>query len=408
MTDQSRGGRGTSSRTRAIGSVLKETASDWMQDNAMRLSAALSLYTLLSLAPLLVISIKVVSVVAGTKDAAKTQIIQQVQSLMGPQSAEAVKPMIENGGKHGTGVVATIVSTILLVFSATGVFVELQDSMNTIWGVKPRPNQGIMNFIRTRLLSVGMVFGVGFLLLVSMILSTVLASLAKYLGGDVKWLTILIDVGVSFAVVFLLFAGIFKFLPDVKLAWEHVWSGALLTAVLFTLGKYGLTLYFKYGTPTSAFGAAGSLAAVLLWVYYSAFILFFGAEFTKVWSLRKDGKIVPDDHAVQVTEEDRARTGIPTDKRMQKAVSDRPERTGTRTGGPTDLHDGRDNGISSAPRLTAAGYVLGAAGLALGVVVGRTRKTLPPTAVADNVNDRLQAVEAKITRVARAIHAQRS
>ena len=307
-------------RTDAHGivSILKDSAANWMKDNAMRLSAALSLYTMLSLAPLLVISIKVVALVAGAKNAS-VAINHQVSSLMGTQAAEAVKPMIENGGKHGSGVVAAIVSACLLVFSATGVFVELQDSMNTIWGVKPKPNQGIMNFVRTRMLSAGMVFGIGFLLLVSMLMSTILAGLAGLLGGDVKWLAFAADIVISLVVIFALFAGIFKFLPDVKLSWRHVWAGALLTAVLFTIGKYGLGLYFRYGTPTSAFGAAGSLAAVLIWVYYSAFILFFGTEFTKSWARAHDGGVVPDDHAIQVTEEDRARVGIPSQERMKKA-----------------------------------------------------------------------------------------
>lgn len=283
----------------ALFPLLAETASNWMADNAMRLSAALSLYTLLSLAPLLVISLKVVSVVAGQRQAIEA-IDEQLQSLMGPDAAGAAKTMIENGGKHGNGLVASVISTILLIISATGVFVELQDSMNTIWGVKPRPHQGLRNFVRNRLLSIGMVFGIGFLLLVSMIISTAIAGLARYIPGEVRQLTVVTDIVVSFFVVYVLFAGMLKVLPDVRLSWRNVSLAALLTAVLFTLGKYGLTLYFKFGTPISAFGAAGSLVAVLLWVYYSAFILFFGAEFAKVCSIRREGPVVPEPNAVAV------------------------------------------------------------------------------------------------------------
>lgn len=283
---------------------LKETASNWMGDNAMRLSAALSLYTILSLAPLLVITIKVLGILWRNADSARANIMHQLTDLMGSDAAKAVQPMLNGGAKHGSGLLASAISFVVLIFSATGVFIELQDSMNTIWGVKPKPNQGIRGFVRNRLLSVGMVFGIAFLLLVSMFVSAVLEAIAKHVAADTKWLAFLLDIVVSFGVITVLFAGIFKFLPDAKVRWKHVWLGAVLTACLFTVGKYGLALYFKYGTPTSAFGAAGSLAAVLLWVYYSSFILFFGAEFTKVWALAHDHAIVPDDHAVKVNEQD--------------------------------------------------------------------------------------------------------
>jgi membrane protein len=174
-----------------------------------------------------------------------------------------------------------------------------------------------------------MVFGTGFLLVVSMFLTTFLVRVASYVAGDVKWLTLALDPIISFGVVLVLFAGIFKFLPDVELAWRHVWAGATLTAVLFTLGKYALAVYFVYATPTSAFGAAGSLVAVLLWVYYSAFILFFGAEFTKVWSVRHlHEPVKPQENAVKVTEEERALRGIPTEQRLADALAGEPLKDG--------------------------------------------------------------------------------
>jgi membrane protein len=280
---------------------LRKTASSWVEDNAMRLSAALSLYTILSLAPMLVITVKLMGIIWRNTNSARAHIMQQMSSLMGPDAAQAIKPVLEYSGKNGSGTLATTVSFFVLIFSATAVFNELQSAMNTIWGVKPKPNQAIWGFIRNRLLAVAMVFGIAFLLLVSMFVSTVLAALAKDIAGDTRWFGFVLDIVVSFGVVSLLFAAIFKFLPDAKVKWNHVWAGAILSAALFTVGKYGLALYFKFATPTSAFGAAGSLAAVLLWVYYSSFILFFGAEFTKVWSKEHGQAIVPDEHAVKAT-----------------------------------------------------------------------------------------------------------
>lgn len=302
--------------------LLKATGAGWVRDNAMRLSAALALYTILSLAPLLVITAKIVGFLTRDAGYARAQVTAQIRELMGTQVSEAIRPMLESGSRQGDGLLAAILSTGVLLFSATGVFAELQDSMNTIWGVKPKPNQSIRDFIRNRLLSLAMVFGTGFLLVVSMFLTTALVRLATYLAGDIRWLALVLDPTISFGVVLVLFAGIFKFLPDVELAWRHVWAGATLTAVLFTGGKYALAMYFVYATPTSAFGAAGSLAAVLLWVYYSSFILFFGAEFTKVWSVRHlHTAVTPQENAVKVTEEDRARQGIPTEKRLEDALA---------------------------------------------------------------------------------------
>ena len=321
--------------------LLKATAGGWVQDNAMRLSAALALYAILSLAPLMVITAKVVAAVVSDDDTetyANAQITAQIKVLMGPQVADAAASMLKAGAKSDGWSLAAVLSTAVLVFSATGVFAELQDSMNTIWGVKPKPNQGVRDFVRTRLVSLAMVFGTGFLLLVSMVLTTVVVRLAKYLSADAAWVPLVLDPAVSLVVTTLLFAGIFKFLPDVKLGWLNVWVGGALTAVLFTLGKYALALYFQHADPGSAFGTAGSLAAVMLWVYYSSFILFFGAEFTKVWSVRHlHVPVEPEANAVKVTEEDRARQGIPTAKRMNEALAGEPL-----ADGPADPPTGRE------------------------------------------------------------------
>jgi membrane protein len=243
------------------------------------------------MAPLLVITVKVVSVIWRDKAGAREQVTSQLSSLMGSQVATGLQPMLERSAKPGSGVVATIISAAVLVFSATGVFVELQDAMNTIWHAKPsKQTSGIIGFIRNRLISLAMVFGIAFLLLVSMFVSAMMTGLARYVAGNAKWLMYVVDLAVSFVVVSFLFGAIFKFLPDVKVRWRNVWHAALMTGLLFTIGKYCLTLYFKYAAPTSAFGAAGSLVAVLLWVYYSCFILFFGAEYTKVETEMQNGR----------------------------------------------------------------------------------------------------------------------
>lgn len=251
-------------RRQAILPVLKATIAGWLEDKAMRLSAALALYTILSMAPLLVITIKIVGVVLKNNDYARDQITDQITDLMGWRIAQAIQPMIENSKQPGGGVLATIISSAVLLFSATAVFVELQDSMNTVWGVKPKPNRGIWDFIHHRLLSLAMVFGTGFLLLVSMFVTTVSDHLSEYIAGNRKWFGVFLDIAVSLGVVSVLFAAIFKFLPDVKLLWKNVWLGAVITSGLFTAGKYALALYFRFASPTSAFGAAGSLAAVIL------------------------------------------------------------------------------------------------------------------------------------------------
>jgi membrane protein len=314
-------------RPRALLPILKETINDWLEDKAMRLSAALAFYTILSLAPLLVITLKIVGAILKNKESARDQMLDQISDLMGWHVAQAVKPMIETAGRPGGGHLAAVISSAVLLFSATGVFAELQDSMNTIWGVKPVPNRGLWDFLRHRLLSLAMVLGTGFLLLVSMFVTTVSDALAEYVAGNSKAVALVLDIVVSFGVSSVLFAAIFKFLPDVKLSWRHVWLGAVITAACFIVGKYALALYFRFASPTSAFGAAGSLAAVMLWVYYSSFILFFGAEFTKVWSIHHLGhRVVPHEHAVKVTEEDRAQQGIPSGKRLNQAL-DNQDRT---------------------------------------------------------------------------------
>jgi len=294
--------------------LLKKAGADWSEDNCSRLAAALSCYAVMALAPLLIILFKILSMVfRGEKGREHVQhfIETQVQSLSGFNGADLIETILKKSADQGHGVVATLIGVAVLLFSASGVFGELQSSMNTIWEVKPRPHLGIWGLLRQRFISMSMVMGVAFLLLVSLAVSTIVSSMTDMLIGKNRVVGILSDIVVSLIVVTLLFAMIYKVLPDVKIPWRYVWSGAFITAVLFAIGKYGLTLYFKYGAPTSAYGAFGSLAAVVIWVYYSAMILFAGAEFTKVYARAHGGKLQLSEYAVPLTEEARIQQGIP-------------------------------------------------------------------------------------------------
>lgn len=264
--------------------LLKQTASEWVADKAPRLGAALAYYTVFSIAPLILIAI----LIAGLAfDNAQAQIVAQVKGLVGDQGGDAIESMIEAAQKPVQSTVATVLAFGTLLFGAAGVFVQLKDALNTIWNVPEPKAGGIWAFIRKYFLSFTMVFGIGFLLLVSLVLEAGLAILGEFLtnrmpGMDVVMQTI--GFAVSFGVVTVLFAVLFKYLPDTKVAWHDVWVGAFLTAGLFVVGKLGLGIYLGKAGTASAYGAAGSLVLILLWVYYSAQILFFGAEFTQVYA----------------------------------------------------------------------------------------------------------------------------
>ncbi len=386
--------------------VYSDAGKNWARDNATRLSAALALYTILSLAPLLVITIKIVGVVA--RDKAQQQVYSQLTNLAGPAAGEAISKSISPTLKPNAGIFATIFSTIILLVSAAGVFVELQDSINTIWGVKPKPNQGIWGFVKNRLLSMAMVLGVGFLLMVSMFVSTLLAAFAKDIAGNSKWLAFVVELVVSISVISLLFASIYKFLPDVKTAWKNVWFGAFTAALMFGIGKYGLSVYFTLAAPTSAFGLAGAPVAVMLWVYYSAFILFFGAEVTKVYTLRSDKRVIPDVNAVKVTEEDLARKGIPSPTRLDNALAGRPLST------PAGGWPKRPRPATGSAGFRPLDYLVAAGGVAVGAVVGSVaakyaaespEERLRRRANAELLRERLEHVEGKVGRVSR-LHQQ--
>jgi membrane protein len=254
----------------------------------------LSYYTVFSLVPLLVMTIAIAGLVFG-QEAAQQSIMTQMESLVGPQSAAAVKQMLDIAQKPSSGLLASMIALGTLLLGASGVFAQLQDALNTVWGVEPKAGRGVWGTIKDRFFSLVAVLGTGFLLLVSLVLSAALAAFGKLFTGWLpghESLLHMIDFAVSFGVITLLFAMMFKLLPDAKIAWRDVWMGAALTSVLFTIGKFAIGLYLGKADVGSAYGAAGSLVILLVWVYYSSQILLFGAEFTAVYANRYGSRIV--------------------------------------------------------------------------------------------------------------------
>lgn len=285
---------------KSIWQFVKTTVSQWIESEPFELAAALSYYTLFSLAPLLIIAISVAGLAFG-REAAQNQIVETLKGVVGQDSAQAVQGMIQHASeKPKTGIISTIVGFIVLLFGAGGVVGQLQTSLNKIWGVKPKPGQGIWGLVRQRFFSFAMVLAIGFLLLVSLVVTAVLTSLTGMfsgLFGEGTFIAHLVDILVSFGFISLLFALIYKYVPDVEIQWKDVWVGAALTSVLFTVGKFLIGLYLGTSGVTSAYGAAGSIITVLLWVYYSSLIFFLGAEFTKMYASEYGSGVVPSEHA---------------------------------------------------------------------------------------------------------------
>ncbi len=269
---------------RTATSLLKQTASNWSDHHAPRLGASVAFYTLLSFAPLLLLTIAVISLVFD-RQSAQNGLVDQARQMIGERGADTVKSLLATAQKPSSGLVASIIAFVTLLFGASGVFSELRDALNTIWEATPKNESGLMGMVKQRLFSFGMVLSVGFLLLISLLLSAGLAFIGKYFGQLVPLPPIVLQVSnvmVSFVVVTLLFALMFKFVPARDISWRDVWVGALGTALLFTIGKLLLGIYLGKASVGSSYGAAGSIVAIVVWVYYSAQIFFFGAEFTRV------------------------------------------------------------------------------------------------------------------------------
>jgi len=271
----------------ASGRLLRQVAKSWLEDYVPSMGAALAYYTMFSLSPLLLIVVSVAGLVFG-REAARGEIAAQLQSLMGEQSASAIQALLASVQQPQEGITATVLGVLLLLLGATSVFGELQDALDRIWRVPTRDtHRGWLTLVRDRLLSFGMILAIGFLLIVSLVASAGLAALGRWWGPALAgWyvLAVVANAGVAFLLVAAMFALIYKVMPRVRVQWKDVWIGALFTAVLFSLGKSAIGLYVGHSGLSSAFGAAGSLVVVLLWVYFSAQIFLIGAQFTWVYA----------------------------------------------------------------------------------------------------------------------------
>lgn len=286
--------------------LVTETIREWQKDQAARLAAALAYYATFSLAPLLVLVLAIAGLVGG-RDAAQGLVMAQIQDLVGVEGREFVQSMIENAATTPTGVTASILGSVTLLVGALGAFNELQNALDRIWGVEPKPitrwSLRVQRFMFKRLLSFSMMLGIGFLLLISLVISAALAALNEYLGRIPMFSEFVLQILhliISLGLITLLFAMIFKFIPDIEIKWRNVWLGAAITAILFTIGKTVIGIYLGQAEVGSTFGAAGSLAVLMIWIYYSSQILFLGAEFTQVFTKRSGVRPPPDENALKV------------------------------------------------------------------------------------------------------------
>ena len=280
---------------RLVWDLLSETYQEWRKDNAQTLGAALAFYTTFSMAPLLIIVIAIFGVILG-KETIQVEILRRTQELIGTQGAEAVRMMIRAAYRPGSGLTSTIIGILVIVIGSTSALVMLTQSLNIMWGAEPDPKASIWNLVKGRLLSFVMILVIGFLLMLSLMVSIVLSFVATFLQNWVPVPVFFIqmaDWGLSFLLITLLFAMVFKILPDVEIAWSDVWVGSIFTAILFTLGTFLFSLYLARSSISSAYGAASSLAIILMWVYYSAQVLFIGAELTQVYANRHGSRAKP-------------------------------------------------------------------------------------------------------------------
>jgi len=281
--------------------LFKDTFVQWLENDPFRNSTVIAYYTIFSLPGLLVIIINLAGYFFG-EEAVTNKISGQVQGMIGPDAAKNIEAIIANASEHSGWTISSIVGIATLLFGATGVFYQLQQTLNMMWEVKPQPKRMIIKLIIDRVFSFGLILAVGFLLLVSLVLSATLSVLSDYvvnhLSDAFNIIFRFLDVGISLGVITFLFAAIYKFLPDAEIQWRDVWVGALVTAVLFVVAKFGLGLYFGHSDPGSTYGAAGSIVLIMLWVTYAGMILLFGAQFTRVYAERYGTHIVPSEFAV--------------------------------------------------------------------------------------------------------------
>jgi len=341
-------------------SVFKQTFTEFNEDKVPRLGAALAYYTIFSIGPLLLIAVAMAGLFFG-QEAAQGQVSSELGKILGPQMAKSLEEMIQAAAKPKSGTVATIIGVVTLILGASGVFGQLKDALNTIWDVPAKKASGILGFIKQRFLSMAMVLGIGFLLLITLVFDAAISAMGPFLGriiGGEVFLHI-VELVLSFAVSTVLFAAIFRILPDLKIAWHDVWFGAVFTSLLFVLGKWGLGVYLGKAAVGSAYGAAGSLVILLVWVYWSAQIVLFGAEFTQVYA-RTFGTLKADTSK----EASKAQGGRVEDRPSQSGGETRPSAP-PRAPVPAPMY-GKAKSSGGLVKLAAGGF----AGLLFGAIIG--------------------------------------
>jgi membrane protein len=333
--------------SRHVWQIFSAAIYEWNEDKAPRMAAAVAFYTVFSLTPIVVIAYKIAERTFGAEVALR-EILGQAAFLIGKEGAAGIELLIENAPPNQTSTASTLLGLAVMVFASTGVFTELKDSLNTIWEIQPKPGLSLLALARDRLFAFAMVLVIWFLMLVSLVMSAALAALSQFAGSYA---------GVQFAesvlsllLTTVLFALIYRILPDVQVAWRDVWLGAAVTALLFTVGKALFGLYLGHSTIGVSYGAAGSLIVVILWTYYSCLILLFGAEMTQVHARLRHAEIVPSEKVVHVTEHDRVQQGIPRAEDIRHAViAEESSRDGEV---PFQFQDPIDKGASTAMNIT--------------------------------------------------------
>ncbi len=284
--------------------LLRDTALEFTRDKASRLAAALAYYAAFSIAPLLLVVIGLVGFFWEAEEASvQARLMTELSDLIGSDGADAIRMMLENTASTGSGTIATLAGVAGLIWGSSRLFAQLQGSLNDIWNVKPKPGRGILGFVITRTLSFSMVLVLGFLLLVALVVSALLAALNDFIADYVSLPVVFLEItnhALAVAIMTVLFAAIYKILPDAEVRWRDVWVGGLITAILFNLGKYGISIYLSTTATASTYGAAGSFVLLLLWIYFSSIIFFFGAEFTQVYARHFGHRIEPSSHATRV------------------------------------------------------------------------------------------------------------
>lgn len=284
---------------RRVWAIVRGGLKGWWNDNVPRLGASLAYYTLFAIAPVIIVAIGIAGLVFGP-EAVRGQIVHQVDDLIGLEGGRAVQALLQGASNHSAGVLATVIGSITFLLGATGAFLELQYALNTIWRVAPKATAGLRDFLVQRLVSFGLVVAIGFLLMVSLAVSAALAAFSGWLNASVPGIAFVwmaVNLVISIAVTTVLFALVYKVLPDVDLDWPDVWTGALMTSVLFAIGKTVIGLYIGHSSTASSYGAAGSVVVLLLWVYYSAQIVLFGAELTRAYTATRRGAPKPVEYA---------------------------------------------------------------------------------------------------------------